>query len=126
MRDFGAPDYDWSGATKRVELAPDAPYTGIRRTAWETASSYITNLESKQREFRIIRDMVDDSVAILTPSKSLIDFGKLLDEACHAKRGLDLSNHEVNRVYATARSAGRGGFFLLFDAETDYSMEEKQ
>ena len=101
-------------------------YTGIKRTASDIAGSYVTDLDAKRRQLRIIKDLVEESIAILNSNQSLTGFGELLHEAWQAKRSLSdkVSNPEVDDLYATARTAGAiggkltgaggGGFLLLF------------
>ena len=40
-------------------------YTGIKRTADKVAGQYVESLESKRRQLRILRDMVEESLSIL-------------------------------------------------------------
>jgi D-glycero-alpha-D-manno-heptose-7-phosphate kinase len=101
-------------------------YTGIKRTAAHVAKSYVDQLGEKKRQLRIIRDMVDESIAILNDGRDLMKFGELLHEAWQAKRSLSaqVTNAEVEEIYAAARAAGAvggkligaggGGFMLLF------------
>jgi D-glycero-alpha-D-manno-heptose-7-phosphate kinase len=101
-------------------------YTGIKRTASDIAGSYVTDLDAKRRQLRIIKDLVEESIAILNSNQPLTGFGELLHEAWQAKRSLSdkVSNPEVDDLYATARTAGAiggkltgaggGGFLLLF------------
>lgn len=101
-------------------------YTGIKRTASDIAGSYVTDLDTKRRQLRIIKDLVEESMAILNSNQSLMGFGELLHEAWQAKRSLSdkVSNSEVDDLYATVRAAGAlggkltgaggGGFLLLF------------
>jgi len=101
-------------------------YTGIKRTASDVAKSYVSSLESKQRQLQTMSKLVDESVALLNSDKDLGEFGKLLHEAWTAKRSLSsqVSNAEVDEIYSAARRAGAlggkltgaggGGFILLF------------
>jgi D-glycero-alpha-D-manno-heptose-7-phosphate kinase len=101
-------------------------YTGIKRTAANVASSYVIDIESKKRQLRIIKDMVDESMTILNSGADLVQFGKLMHESWEAKRSLStsVSNEDVDHLYETARKAGAvggkitgaggGGFLLLF------------
>jgi len=101
-------------------------YTGIRRTAASVADSYVNDLESRKRQLRIMKDLVDESLALLNGSCDLSGFGELMHEAWQAKRSLSsaVSNAEVDQLYQTAREAGAlggkitgaggGGFLLLF------------
>lgn len=101
-------------------------YTGIKRTASEVADSYVSHLEEKRWQLRIMKDMVEESLSILNSGQDLISFGHLLHEAWQAKRSLSpqVSNSEVDDIYEQALQAGAlggkltgaggGGFLLLF------------
>jgi D-glycero-alpha-D-manno-heptose-7-phosphate kinase len=101
-------------------------YTGIQRTASDVACHYITGLDTRRRDLRIIRDMVDEGVAILASDRDLRAFGDLLHEAWLVKRGMAkaISNTRIDQMYDEARRAGArggkligaggGGFMLLF------------
>jgi D-glycero-alpha-D-manno-heptose-7-phosphate kinase len=101
-------------------------YTGIKRTAADVAKSYVDDLEARKRQLRIMRDLVEEAVAILNSRRALKEFGSLLHEAWQAKRSLSpaVTNSDVDTIYDTARAtgalggkltgAGGGGFMLLF------------
>lgn len=101
-------------------------YTGIRRTASNVAESYVEDLESRKRQLRIMRSLVDESVSLLDSNQDITGFGELLHEGWQAKRSLSslVSNAEVDSIYERARAAGAiggkltgaggGGFMLLF------------
>lgn len=101
-------------------------YTGIQRTASDIAESYVNDIEDKKRQLRIMKDLVDESIAILNSGQDITGFGELLHEAWQAKRSLSswVSNSYVDEVYEQAMSAGAiggkllgaggGGFMLLF------------
>ena len=101
-------------------------YTGIKRTASDVAGTFINSMEDRKRQLRIMKDLVDEGLAILNTDHDIADFGNLLNEAWQAKRSLSatVSNDEVDTLYARARSAGAiggkltgaggGGFLLLF------------
>jgi len=101
-------------------------YTGIKRTAADVAESYVADIASKRRQLRIMKDLVDESLALLNCNGELIGFGELLHEAWQAKRSLShcVTNREVDDMYQAARNAGAlggkitgaggGGFLLLF------------
>src|SRR5439155_16291338 len=63
-------------------------YTGIARTAADVARSYVEGIEGRRRQLRIMRQMVDEAVEILTGGVNLLAFGELLHEAWLAKRSL--------------------------------------
>jgi D-glycero-alpha-D-manno-heptose-7-phosphate kinase len=101
-------------------------YTGIKRTAADVADSYVRTIETKKRQLRIMKDLVDESLNLLNCSGDLTGFGELLHEAWQAKRSLSASvtNSDVDQMYEAARAAGAiggkitgaggGGFMLLF------------
>ncbi len=101
-------------------------YTGIKRTASDVAESYVSNMNAHKRQFRIIKDMVEEGVSILGSQQDIAAFGELLHEAWHMKRSLSdkVTNSEVDDIYEAARAvgaiggkllgAGGGGFVLLF------------
>lgn len=101
-------------------------YTGIVRTASQVATAYVTDVQQKRRQLRILRDLVDESIELLAGEQAIERFGELLDEAWATKKSLGggISNPEVDDLYARARAAGAiggkitgaggGGFLLLF------------
>ena len=116
-------------------------YTGIKRTASNVAGTFINNMGDRKRQLRIMKDLVDEGLAILNTDHDITDFGNLLNEAWQAKRSLSttVSNTEVDMLYARAQSAGAiggkltgaggGGFLLLFvkpDKHQDLRSEFKE
>nr|HID58312.1 kinase [Desulfobacterales bacterium] len=101
-------------------------YTGIKRTASNIAGSYANDIESRKRQLRIMKDLVDEGISILSSSQNILSFGELLHEAWQTKRSLSsrVSNSIVDDIYNQAISAGAiggkltgaggGGFILLF------------
>ena len=101
-------------------------FTGITRTASDLAKSYVQNIESGERQLRMMSDMVNEGISILNSGQDITRFGELLHEAWQAKRGLSskVSNSYVDEIYDQAISAGAiggkltgaggGGFMLLF------------
>jgi D-glycero-alpha-D-manno-heptose-7-phosphate kinase len=122
-------------STRPVTIAPDRLrdlnnhlmlfYTGIKRTASTIAETYVNGIESRRRQLRIMKDLVDEALSLLNEGE-LTQFGELLNEAWRAKRSLSksVSNADVDALYDLARSAGAvggklagaggGGFLLLF------------
>ena len=90
-------------------------YTGLARTSSEIAASYVSNLASKERQLRVYGEMVQEALAILSSNQSLLDFGRLLNEAWMLKRSLGqgVSNNEIDNIYATALQSGAVGGKLL-------------
>jgi len=101
-------------------------YTGIKRTASDVASGYVGKLDARRRQLRIIQDLVDEGMALLSSQTEIGDFGKLLHESWQLKRSLSnsVTNSSVDEIYQEARHAGAiggkllgaggGGFILLF------------
>jgi D-glycero-alpha-D-manno-heptose-7-phosphate kinase len=101
-------------------------YTGVARTASTVATAYVTDLATKRRQLRILRDLVDDAIDLLASPQPIERFGELLHEAWTTKKSLGgaISNGEVDALYARALAAGAlggkltgaggGGFLLLF------------
>jgi D-glycero-alpha-D-manno-heptose-7-phosphate kinase len=113
-------------------------YTGIKRTAAQVAGSYVPSLESKRRQLRILRDMVEEALSILCGKTGLIEFGELLHESWLAKRSISdrISSSAIDEMYDAARregaiggkitGAGGGGFLLLFvPPEQQASVRER-
>lgn len=101
-------------------------YTGIRRTAHTVADSFVPSLDTKRRQLRILRDMVDEALEVLCGRGSIRGFGELLHESWLTKQALSdkISNADIDQLYNAARAkgaiggkitgAGGGGFLLLF------------
>lgn len=116
------------GAERIKELASHLMlcYTGIKRTASNIAATFVKGIDDRRRQLRVMKDLVDESISIVSGDRDILEFGDLLHEAWLAKRSLsaDISNSDVDALYDAARSAGAiggkligaggGGFFLLF------------
>ena len=101
-------------------------YTGIIRTASTIAEGYVNDIESRKRQLRIMKDLIEESISILNNGDDIKGFGELLHEAWQAKRSLSstVSNSHVDEIFDEAISsgaiggkltgAGGGGFLLLF------------
>lgn len=101
-------------------------YTGIVRTASDVAKTYVEKIGQRRRQLRVMKDLVDESVAVLTGPGTINEFGELMHEAWQAKRSLSakVSSSEVDDLYDRAcragalggklTGAGGGGFLLLF------------
>lgn len=101
-------------------------YTGIVRTASDVAKTYVEKISDRRRQLRIMKDLVDESISVLTGAGDIAEFGELMHEAWQAKRSLSakVSNTEVDDLYERAchagalggklTGAGGGGFLLLF------------
>lgn len=101
-------------------------FTGFSRFASDIAKEQIRNSANKQKELKVIQQMVDHAVEILNGRNDITRFGKLLNESWRIKKHLSskISNSMVDDLYETALShgaiggkllgAGGGGFMLLF------------
>ena len=101
-------------------------YTGIKRTASDIAETYITNIDLRRRQLRLMKELVEEGINILNSGSDLMEFGHLLHEAWQAKRSLSgkVSNPQVDALMDQAMKAGAlggkltgaggGGFMLLF------------
>jgi D-glycero-alpha-D-manno-heptose-7-phosphate kinase len=101
-------------------------YTGIKRTASNVAETYVNDIDAKRRQLRIMKDLVEESISILSSGQDIISFGELVHEAWLSKRSLSakVSNPHVDEIYDQAISAGAiggkltgaggGGFMLVF------------
>ncbi len=102
-------------------------FTGFSRIASEVAKSKIDNLKNREKELNLMRDMVDEAIALLQDTNEPIDsFGKLLNTSWLYKRSLSdrVSTPEIDQIYSAALEAGAsggkilgaggGGFLLLF------------
>jgi len=101
-------------------------YTGIARTASDVARSYIARIDGCKKQLHVMRELVEESIDILSSGTDIRAFGDLLHEAWQTKRSLSrqVSNPEIDALYESARAAGAiggkltgaggGGFLLLF------------
>jgi D-glycero-alpha-D-manno-heptose-7-phosphate kinase len=101
-------------------------YTGIQRTASQIAATYVTEIDVRRRQLRVIKDLVEEAIEILNGGRDIVGFGELLHEAWQVKRSLSaqVSSSAVDELYTAAREAGAlggkltgaggGGFLLLF------------
>jgi D-glycero-alpha-D-manno-heptose-7-phosphate kinase len=101
-------------------------FTGIKRTSSDVARSYVGKLDANKRHLRIMKDLVDEALAVLQSEGDLGAFGELLHESWLAKRSLsnEVSTSEIDDIYQSALAsgavggkllgAGGGGFLLLF------------
>jgi D-glycero-alpha-D-manno-heptose-7-phosphate kinase len=101
-------------------------FTGVKRTSSDVAQSYVRNFDGNKRHLRIMKDLVDEALAVLSSDRPLENFGTLLHESWLAKRSLskEVSTSEIDEIYQSALGAGAlggkvlgaggGGFLLLF------------
>ncbi len=101
-------------------------YTGIKRTSTGISETFVNKIDEKRRQLRIMKDLVDEGLAILNSNQDIKLFGELFIEAWDAKRSLSkvVSNSDVDDIHSQAIAAGAiggkligaggGGFLLLF------------
>lgn len=102
-------------------------FTGFSRVASEIAKSQIDNLKNREKELKLMYEMVDEAINILQNKKESIDsFGKLIHSSWQYKRSLSdrVSTPEIDNIYQAAIEAGAiggkilgaggGGFLLVF------------
>ncbi len=101
-------------------------YTNIKRTSSNISKTYTTNINENKRQIRIMKDLVEEGISILSGNDTISAFGELLNEAWLTKRSLsnNVSNQFIDDIYEKAISkgavggkitgAGGGGFMLLF------------
>ncbi len=108
-------------------------FTGFSRFSADIQSDTKKNISKNNETLCRMKDMVDEAEAILTDeSRSLDEFGRLLDESWRLKRstGSKISTDQIDLIYDRAMKAGAlggkllgagGGGFTLF-----YVPENKQ
>jgi D-glycero-alpha-D-manno-heptose-7-phosphate kinase len=101
-------------------------FTGFTRTASAIAAEQINNIPKKKKELKVMQQMVQEALAILTSDTDIMEFGKLLHESWLYKRSLTdrISTESIDDIYLAAKKAGAiggkllgaggGGFMLLF------------
>jgi D-glycero-alpha-D-manno-heptose-7-phosphate kinase len=101
-------------------------FTGFSRYASDVAQEQVELTPHKEKELRVMLQLVDDAEALLTsPSRSLDDFGRMLNESWQIKRTLTrkITNASIDEIYEAGMSAGAlggkllgagGGGFILF------------
>ncbi len=101
-------------------------FTGQTRRAESIERDKMSRIdESRTRLLELMRQ-VERGYQLLTGNEPLSEFGALLDQAWQHKRrlGPNVTNHQIDRIYERARTAGAlggkllgaggGGFLLLF------------
>jgi len=102
-------------------------FTGFSRIADSIAKSKIDNFDIKEKELKVMGQMVNEAIDLLVNQDTSIDeFGKLLHEGWKIKRGLSsmVTNDQIDGIYEAAMEAGAiggkilgaggGGFMLVF------------
>lgn len=107
-------------------------FTGLSRIASEIAKKQIENTSNKKKELKVMHEMVNEALSILTSENTdITEFGKLLHESWMLKRSLTdkISTFQIDDIYGEARSAGAfggkllgaggGGFMIIFARPED-------
>lgn len=102
-------------------------FTGFSRIASEIAQEQLKVTPQKTKELQTMLQMADEAEQILTsPTRSLDEFGRLLNEGWKLKRSLTqkISNSHIDEIYQAGLEAGAlggkllgaggGGFMLLY------------
>ncbi len=102
-------------------------FTGFSRIASEIAKEQIRVTPQKKKELETMFQMVNEAEAIVTsPSRSINEFGRLLNESWKVKRTLtqNITNNSIDDIYEAGLNggalggkllgAGGGGFMLFF------------
>jgi len=102
-------------------------FTGVTRFASDIAKVQVNNTIENNSSLRVMSEQVDEALNIIaSPTQSLDDFGRLLDDAWSLKRSLSnkVSSSFIDDIYQNAKSngalggkllgAGGGGFMLIY------------
>jgi D-glycero-alpha-D-manno-heptose-7-phosphate kinase len=111
-------------------------YTGIQRTSSQVSDSYAKNLHAREKQLHLMRQLVDEAMAILNSEQDLRQLGTLLRTAWDAKRSLSdqVSSQQVDSLVDQALRAGAlggkltgagGGGFLLLVVEPELRSRVK-
>ncbi|MCP5496491.1 MAG: kinase [Leptospiraceae bacterium] len=104
-------------------------FSGISRIASEVAKDQIQNTSKNESNLQTMKELVDESYAILTnPKRNLNDFGELLNHTWKLKKTLSnkISSPEIDEMYEKAMNSGAlggkllgagGGGFMVFYVE---------
>lgn len=106
-------------------------FTGLPRTASEVAREQIQNISQKKVDLKSMVSLVDEAEkALFDTNNDMSQFGKLLHEQWLLKRSMSsqISNEEIDRIYAVGMKAGAlggkllgagGGGFMMFFADPE-------
>ncbi len=112
-------------------------FTGLSRLASEIAIDQIENTPKKNKELKIMYEMVEQALNILNTKTSFDAFGKLLHESWKLKRSLSkkITNPLIDDIYESGRHAGAlggkilgagGGGFIIFFVKPELQARVKE
>ena len=114
------------GRVAELEQSLILLYTGTSRLGSEIAKNVTNNFSLRSAELKEMRIMVDKGLGIVSGTRPLDEFGKLLHESWMLKRTLsdDISNVTIDEIYKKAlrngaiggklSGAGGSGFMLFY------------
>ena len=111
-------------------------FTGIQRFAEKVAKTYVDEIKTKERQLKLMHQMVDEGKRIIN-NGDLDDFGHLLDEAWQRKKELstEVSSQIIDDIYNSAKKSGAiggkisgagGGGFMFFYVPVEKQEEVKK
>ncbi len=112
-------------------------FTGVSRNATDIVAEQVKTIGNKTAELTAMRELVDEAIDVVTNTRDIKEFGRLLHETWQIKRSLSkgISPQFVDDIYEKARNAGAiggkllgagGGGFMLFFAPPERHVEIKQ
>ncbi len=113
-------------------------FTGFSRNSYEIQENTRMELKRKTKDLLEMKQMVDEAESILVDrTRSLDEFGKLLDEGWKLKRSINnvISTDNIDLMYCMAKKAGAlggkllgagGGGFMLFYVRKEQQQAVKQ
>jgi D-glycero-alpha-D-manno-heptose-7-phosphate kinase len=113
-------------------------FTGLSRTASNIAKEQIESIPIRKRELRIMDELVDEAISILSGDyNNIIEIGNLLNETWEIKKHLTklISNNTIEEIYNIAMNAGAlggkllgagGGGFILFFVSPEHQLSVKE
>lgn len=113
-------------------------FIGFPRNASDIAAEQIKKTPDKNKELKIMMELVESAINILNNNEeTLDDFGRLLDESWKIKRGLTskITSSVIDEIYETGIKAGAlggkllgagGGGFMLFFVKPELQPKVKE